>query len=48
MRPGGHPGTGFKTMIGFSGARPDKQFHSKNITDTEWKFGCNCRVTDFH
>lgn len=47
VRPAGHPRTGLNTMIGFSGARPDKQFHSGNITDTEWKFGCNCRVTDF-
>lgn len=37
MRPAGRPRTGLNTMIGFSGARPDKQFHSGNITDTEWK-----------
>lgn len=48
VRPAGHPRTGLNTMIGSSGARPDKQFHSRNITDTEWKFECNCRVTDFH
>lgn len=48
VRPTGHPRPGLNTMTGFSGARPDKQFHSKNITDTEWKFGCNRRVSDFH
>lgn len=46
VRPTGYPRTGLNTMISFTGARPDKQFHSRNITDTEWEFGCNCRVTD--
>ena len=48
VRPAGHPRTGLNTMISFSGARPDKHFHSGNITDTEWKFGYKRRVTDFH
>lgn len=47
VRPAGHPRTGLNPMTGFSGARPDKQFHLRHITDTEWKFGCNCRATDF-
>lgn len=47
VRPAGHPRTGLNPMIGSSGARPDKQFHLRHITDTEWKFGCYCGVTDF-
>lgn len=41
VRPTGHPQTGLNPMTGFSGARPDKHFHSRCITDTEGKFGCN-------
>lgn len=47
VRPAGHPRTGLNPMIGSTGARPDKQFHLRHITDTEWKFGCYCAVTDF-
>lgn len=34
VRAAGHPRTGLYPMIGFSGARPDKQFHLRHITDT--------------
>lgn len=47
VEPAGHPRPGLNPMIGSSGARPDKQFHLRHITDTEWKFGCYCRVGDF-
>lgn len=46
VEPAGHPRPGLNPMIGSSGARPDKQFHLRHITDTEWKFGCYCRVGD--
>lgn len=42
VRATGHPQTGLNPMTGFSGARPDKHFHLRRITDTKGKFGCNC------
>lgn len=45
VRAAGHPQTGLNPMTGFSGAKPDKHFHS--ITDTEGKFGCNCSYSVF-
>lgn len=42
VRATGHPETGLNPMTGFSGARPDKHFHLRRITDTKGKLGCNC------
>lgn len=44
MRPAGHPETGLNTMTGFTGARPDKQFHSRNITDTNGSLDVNVEL----